>query len=314
MLRKVRRLHSSALTYFMAVAEEGSFRAASRRLSIAPSAVNRHVLLLEEELGVQLFERTPAALRLSAAGEVVRRHCFETLRSFERVNEALDALRGIHTGIVRIAASESLAADFVPTLCSDFSGRYPGVDLRVEVSSSAGVAAMIEADEVDVGLAFEVEEMRSDRLVAGFDLPVGGIVGAHHPLAGRSAVTIAECFEYPVVFPDGNLSYRRKLDAVSDLFTRPHQPGIGASSPRLMVGVARLNGHVAFMTPLGIGQDLARGDLKFLPLADPGLQPDRCVLLASFGLAQRFAARRLLELAATALQVRVAESIAAAVG
>lgn len=311
MLRKVRRLHSSALSYFMAVAEEGSFRSAARRLRIAPSAVNRHILLLEDELGFKLFERTPAALKLSAAGEIVRRHCAETLRSFERTSEALDALRDIRSGVVRVAASESFAAEFVPMLCSEFSRRYPGVELRVSVASSGRVMEMVEADDFDVGFAFGMDELRHATVAAAVDLPIGAVVGKYHPLAGRPTVTIAECFEHQVVIPEPNLSFRRKLDEVTDLFATRRKSGIETGSPRLMIGIARLNRHVAFLTPLGIGRDLAQGDLVFIPIEEEQLMPDRCVLLTSFSSAERFAARRFLELAekellSTAFQMRAA--------
>lgn len=302
MSRKVRRLHSSALNYFMAVAEEGSFRGAARRLLIAPSAINRHILLLERELGFELFERTPKSLRLSAAGEIVRRHCAETLRSFERVSESLDALRDIRSGIVRIASSESFAAEFVPILCSKFSQQYPGVELKVRVASSAEVFAMVEADEFDVGLAFGEEEMHHGSVVAGFDLPIGVIVGRRHPLATRPTARVADCFEHQVVIPAENLSFRRKLDKVSDLFFSGTAGGIEATSPRLMIGIARLHQHVAFMTRLGMESDLSRGDLVFIPLEDEALMPDRCVLLSSSDSTERFAAKRFLDLATNELR------------
>ena len=52
-----RNLYSPAMRYFLAVAEAGSIRAASRELNVASSAVHRQVLWLEEALGLQLFDR-----------------------------------------------------------------------------------------------------------------------------------------------------------------------------------------------------------------------------------------------------------------
>src|SRR5262245_9869958 len=104
--RKLRRLHSAAFDYFIAVATEGSFRGAARGLRVAPSAINRQILLLEEELGCPLFERRGRELRLSSAGEIVLRHCKATVRSFEDAVEDLDALRDLRRGVVRVAASE----------------------------------------------------------------------------------------------------------------------------------------------------------------------------------------------------------------
>ena len=63
-------MFSRFTVYFDEVVRAGSIRRASERLNISPSAIDRHILLMEENLGVQLFERMPQGLRLTAAGEV----------------------------------------------------------------------------------------------------------------------------------------------------------------------------------------------------------------------------------------------------
>ena len=56
------------LRYFVTVAEEGTLRAASERLHVAQPPLSRHIRALEEELGVELFERRPRGMRLLPAG------------------------------------------------------------------------------------------------------------------------------------------------------------------------------------------------------------------------------------------------------
>ncbi len=60
-------LHSRVLRYLDEVARVGSIRGAAERLNVASSAINKHVLLLEEAIGEPLFERLPRGLRLTAA-------------------------------------------------------------------------------------------------------------------------------------------------------------------------------------------------------------------------------------------------------
>jgi molybdate transport repressor ModE-like protein len=64
-------LHPKALRYLAAVAQLGSVQAAAREVSISASAIDRHILLLEEDLGLPLFERLPRGMRLTAAGELL---------------------------------------------------------------------------------------------------------------------------------------------------------------------------------------------------------------------------------------------------
>jgi len=64
-------LTSRAALYFEEVAKRGSIRGAAERLHIAPSAINRQVIQLENHLGVALFARTSQGLRPTAAGEIL---------------------------------------------------------------------------------------------------------------------------------------------------------------------------------------------------------------------------------------------------
>ncbi|WP_455854058.1 helix-turn-helix domain-containing protein [Ensifer canadensis] len=63
-------LHSRVLRYIDEVARSGSIRAAGERLNVAASAINKHVLQLEEMIDEPLFERLPRGLRLTPAGEI----------------------------------------------------------------------------------------------------------------------------------------------------------------------------------------------------------------------------------------------------
>ncbi len=301
MIRKIRKLHSSTLTYFIAVAEEGSFRAAARKIRIASSAVNRHILLLEEELGFTLFERQGRTLKLSAAGQILFDHCQGTVRSFEDALEDLDALRDVRSGLVRISASESFAAEIVPKICVEFSQAFPGIRLQVAVAESGAVISSIADDMCDVGFAFGKVNIANLRAVSCHDLPIGAVVGPDHPLASHDSVTLAECRDYPIVTPDENLSFGRRLNELSNLESRHKIAGIVGSSPRLMAGIARLNKHIAFQTRIGITDEIDRGALVFVPISDASLKPDTCMILASRRSEGRFASERFCDFSRDAI-------------
>jgi DNA-binding transcriptional LysR family regulator len=304
--RKLRKLHSSTFSYFLAVVQDGSFRGASRSLRVASSAINRHILLLEQELGFALFERRARSLKLTDAGQILHRHCLGTVRSFEDALEQLDALRELRSGVVRVAASESFAAEIVPEICSEFADAYPAIRLQVAVADAATVIASVANDDSDVGFAFGTGDLKGVRLVAEHELEIGAVVGPNHPLAGRRTISLAECSHYPLVIPDPRLSFRRRIDEVSDLFAAREAAGVAASSPRLMIGIARMNRHVAFQTRIGLSGDLAAGTFVFLPLSDKHLKRDRCMIVASSRSEGRFAAERFCDYATTALKRKLA--------
>ncbi len=145
-----RNLYSPAMRYFLAVAEAGSIRAASRELNVASSAINRQVLWLEEALGLQLFDRVGRRLRLSQAGELLLAHIRRTYSDFEGTVAELDALKGLRRGTVSIASVESVAEKLLPAVISTFRKSYPGIHVNVSISSSREAARKVEAAEADV--------------------------------------------------------------------------------------------------------------------------------------------------------------------
>ena len=99
------------LWYFVAVAEQGSFVQAARRLRVAQPALSKQIRDLEGELGVTLFERLPRGVQLTRAGEAFLAHARVTLEAAARaVASARDAANGgsalefAHGGPVSVVA------------------------------------------------------------------------------------------------------------------------------------------------------------------------------------------------------------------
>jgi DNA-binding transcriptional LysR family regulator len=300
--RKLRKLHSPSLVCFIAVVSEGSFRGAARKLNTAPSAVNRRVLEIERELGVPLFDRHGRTMKLASAGEILLKHCKNTMHSLEDAMEALGALKQLRTGIVRVAAAESFAADVVPLVTTQFSTNYPGITVQCSVDSSSGIVRSIENDDVDVGFTFGQFDSPKLRIIAKLELSIGAVVGPKHPLAKRKFLSVRECFEHPVVVPQSGLSFRKRLDRVTRRFIEMNEGGIIASSPRIMVGVARRNSHIVFQTRIGLADDLKTGQLVFIPINDRLLGAVSCAVVASYRSLGRFAVERFCKMAQAALK------------
>ncbi len=95
-------LHSKLLRYLDEVARSGSIRAAAQRLNVASSAVNKQILMIEEQLGVKLFERLPRGLRLTAAGELMVAHIRQTMNNYRNVEADIRDLQGLRSGEVTL--------------------------------------------------------------------------------------------------------------------------------------------------------------------------------------------------------------------
>src|ERR1700710_342635 len=106
--------HLRFLKYIDEVARVCSIRAAAERLHVAPSAVNRRLLDIEQELGTPIFERLPRGMRLTAAGELFIHYVRDRAAALEQVRSKIEELKGLHRGTIKVAVSQALAPSFLP--------------------------------------------------------------------------------------------------------------------------------------------------------------------------------------------------------
>jgi DNA-binding transcriptional LysR family regulator len=171
------------LRMFIAVAEEGSFSAAGRKLSRVQSAVSHSMANLEAQVGVRLWDRTTKIPSLTAHGKVL-------LASARRICSEVDALDRMAQGLVGgLEAEVSLALDAlmpvraVVDLCREFAREFPAVELRLYTETLSAVSALVLDGTCQIGVigpAAHAPGLTREHLVSVQMVPV---VAAKHPLA-----------------------------------------------------------------------------------------------------------------------------------
>ena len=274
---------STAFRYFAAVASAGSIRAASRELNIASSAINRQVLLLEDAIGLALFERTGRAMLPTEAGHLLLDACRETLHNYDDVLATVDALKGLRRGKVRIASVETVSVNLLPQLIADFRTRYPGIEVALTVTGSDQVASLVERREAELGFTFNPQSLEGLEVAWSKALPIGAVMAPDHPLSRRRKLTVADCLAFPYALPARGLSLRAALEKVMGRLKERPRPAIETNSPRVMAALAASGGLIAFQPRVGIEPQLAAGSLKFTKLAEPDLPADELMLVRPAG-------------------------------
>lgn len=264
------KLHNRAIGYFDAVRRYGSIREASRRLNIAASAVNRHILTLEADVGMPLFDRRNDGMVLTAAGEVLARHAVAVLQDERRAAEELRALMGLRRGVLSLMAVESLGVSFLPDLVERMSARHPGIKIKAGLAGSDAVAAAVADGDTDIGLGFSLPRHDELERVAGERFKLRAVMRPDHPLAAREKVSFSDCAQYPLILPRADLS-------LHDLLAPLHQRHRGAievmaevSSLILMKQLTLRTGAICFQTRLALEEELKDGRLAAVPLQGGG--------------------------------------------
>ncbi|MDK9696445.1 MAG: LysR family transcriptional regulator [Siculibacillus sp.] len=271
---------SNGYRSFLAVAEAGSIRAAARDLNIVSSAVNRQILMLEEDLGIRLFDRVGRGLRLSEAGKLLLGQVRETVDRHDDIVAELDTLRGLKRGRVRLASVESIAAERLPRLLADFWRRHPGVETSLVVAGAEEVHRLVETNSADLGFTFSTRPLPGMRVVHHEPHALGAVLPPGHARAGAERLHLEDLLGEPLVLPARGLSLRAALEPALARVGKVLTIRGESDSLHLTAELVRAASAIGFMTRVGIERELASRELAFVPLADPDLLPDHLGVVA----------------------------------
>src|ERR1700730_11727118 len=171
------------LTYFLAAAQTQNFRKAAELCFVAQSALSRQIAALENELEIALFTRNKKRVELTLEGQEFARYGRNALEQLQEGQQWLTELQSGQRGTIRIGCIESLATAMLPALFAAFHQRFPQVRLKVRVSHTDELIAMVEQGEIELGLVLDPHQQSEMLIVKDlFRQPLHLLVSAQHPL------------------------------------------------------------------------------------------------------------------------------------
>lgn len=263
----------ASLRYADQVARSGSIQKAAKELNVAASAIDRQILLLEQDLGVELFERMPRGMRLTAAGDALIALTRRWKSDERRAASEIRQLQGIHQGHVRLVAMDSHANGFLPQFIEKLATLHPRISLEVEISSPDDALTALVAGDADIIAAFNLSPRRDVHILWRAELPFGCVVAPGHELAKGQTTSLQEAVHHPIALQSRALFIRRYLDArYGWLFTEP-QKAVVTNSLQLVKQLAQSGRYIAFTSELDAAPEILAGTLLFLPVRDEGAEP-----------------------------------------
>lgn len=191
------------LRYFVAVAEaENVLRAATQKLHVSQPAVSRQIRDLEDELGVQLFERTGKAVKLTDAGFLFLK---EARAILERTDEAVRNVRDFaQAGETELHVGYSLtpSGHILSATIRAFQKAMPNVHVKLHDWSNEEIAVGLRDGRLKVALvarALERGPFHDFRFEELLREHVRLAVPPNHPFARRRSVSLADAAQEPFV-------------------------------------------------------------------------------------------------------------------
>jgi DNA-binding transcriptional LysR family regulator len=264
-------LHSRVLRYLDEVARSGSIRRAAARLNVASSAINKHVLQLEETIGEPLFERLPRGLRLTPAGEILVAHARRTMKEYSQVEAEIRDLKALQGGEVIIATMNGLAGGIVPQAAAIFCARHPQIRISIRVMFIRDIMQAVADGEADLGFAFNLPKSSQFETLGSMDTRLGAVVSPDHPLANMETVPLASCLPYPLIFADKSMLIH---GIVVDAFANAGldvEPRFLTNSIESMKCLAAGSDAIAFLSKFDIAEEQRNHLLTYLHIRDRGM-------------------------------------------
>ncbi|RMX04219.1 LysR family transcriptional regulator [Corticibacter populi] len=264
--------------YFLEIARQGSLRKAAEVLHISASAIDRQLLLAEQELGVALFERLPAGLRLTAAGELLLADLRRWSKDYARTLERFGELQGLRRGHVTLGLIDALSSGQIAQAMAGLCADYPGLSFSLRFADNRHLAQLVTDAEVDVALMLGHHGPAGLEAHALRKVPLGMAMRSDHPLAQARQLALGKTMGW------------RHIVAAAPLMIQPHVAALYARCPvpagqtldcndvRMIRSLVAAGVGIAVLSELDVASDVARGELVFVPLAQHQLKPLQLLL------------------------------------
>lgn len=285
----------NGLKYLETVIAERSIRKAAERLDMPPSALCRHIKVLESEVDAVLFDRCASGVTPTAAAELLLDHFRISEAHRNSLDTRLAELRELRRGTVSLAASEGLIASLTDDVLWQFTREYPDVRISLQMKASGDIVTDVMNGAVDIGLAYSPPHTEGLRFHANAKHAVVAAVSLDHPLAEHEGgITFGRAISYPFATMPAVYGLGRLIEAVASTEALRFAPDLRANTLDILRRYAIAGRGVALVTDYSVAREVATGSLVARPISHPMLERQYVRVFVNAARTQSHAAAELL--------------------
>ena len=251
------------LQTFIQVAELSSFSRAGEQLGYSQPTVSVQIRQLEQELGVQLFDRIGHAVRLTEQGHRLLPYAQQVCQLCTQMTEH-PAGQQEKPAVIRLATADSLCVPLVIGPLAELRRRSPHILLNVTTAGTNQLFQLLDQNQVDIVCTLD-SHIYNNRYIIAAEKRVGlhFVVGKTHPLATKKLLTRQDLLGQNLLLTEKGMSYRRLLDEWLAQGSMELQPALE---------IGRDPGHGHFL-PAGLCDRSRRSGRLHRPPGCRGLPP-----------------------------------------
>lgn len=204
----------NSFLYFQTVAKYENMSKAAEELHLSQPALSKSISMLEEHLGVELFDRNGRSIKLNRYGKFFLERTELILREIERAKEDLTNLVSPGHGEVSLGFMHTLGLEVIPSLMMEAKKRFPQMRFQLSQSNSSVIMKKLELGELDLCLVSSLESSKNVHWEKLWEEELFLIVPKDHPLSQSKKVKISDFAEEPFISIKKGNSLRNYVDAI----------------------------------------------------------------------------------------------------
>lgn len=193
-------------TAFIEIVERGSLTKAAQTLGYTQSGITHMIQSLEDEIGIRLLHRGRSGAKITTEGELLLPYFKDICNSERRLENQIQDLLQMETGLIRIGAFTSVSSQWLPYIIKDFLEDYPKVEFEVLHGEYAEIEKWIVDGSIDCGFLripskakLQTKFLREDEFVV--------ILPLNHPLKDARVIRPQDLEKYPFALLDEDEDY-----------------------------------------------------------------------------------------------------------
>lgn len=249
------------LEYVAAVAEHRHFGRAAAACGVTQPTLSAQIRKLEDELGVELFERAPRHITPTAAGERVLERIRVVLNETSRIAQLSAEMRDSESATLSIGLFPTLAPYLLPHVIPEVRHAFPRLQMRLVEAKTDDIVERLRAGDLDVGvlaLPIEGDDLASKML---FTEDFVLAVPVDHHLAGSGEVTMSALVGERVMLLEDGHCLRNQSLAICSLVGAIEDVGLRSTSLETMRQMVAAGMGVTLLPRMAVSPPVARSPL-----------------------------------------------------
>ena len=261
-------------------------RRAANKLNISASALSRQMRILEEDYGSKLIIRLPQGIEVTESGRELLNKAEFWRKQDKHLRLEMQRINKESLVVLKLGIMECLSLTLPQQIEQGLKHIIGQYRLDIKVGSTHSLLAQLESGELDIIIAFNVQDNRQVRLFNHVDCPIGLIYPPslnlkESGLPLNAPVSLADCLQWPLCLADDELSFQPRIYAEIMRQKKAHTLCATSNSVNVLKQWVIAGRGVTFLTQFDVAKELVNSELCFHPLKEKRLSEKLCLCLST---------------------------------